>query len=74
MSTTFLVTSLYYTHWEMMRLTHWPEFDGLRIHQLRTLPIDYIRSYGMLDKRQCGQVAAKAWGLPIQLSDIGQAC
>ena len=55
MSTMFLVTSPY-NHQEMMKQTHWPEFDGLRLHHLRTLPVGYIRSYGMLDKRQCGQL------------------
>ena len=55
MSTMFLVSNPY-SHWEMMKLTHWPEFDGLRIHHLRTSPVGYIRSYGMLDKRQCGQL------------------
>ena len=51
----FLVIGLY-SHREMTKPTHWPEFDGLRIHYLRTLPDGYIRSYGMLDKRQCGQL------------------
>jgi len=37
-STMFLVTNPY-SHWEMMKLTHWPEFDGLRIHHLRTSPV-----------------------------------
>ena len=45
-----------YNHWEMMKQTGWLEFDGLRIHRLRTSPIGYIRNYGMLDKRQCVQL------------------
>ena len=55
MSTMFLVSNPY-SHWEMMKLTHQPEFDGLRIHHLRTSPAGYIRSYGMLDERQCVQL------------------
>jgi len=51
----FLVTNPY-SHREMTKLTHWPKFSGLRINHLRTLPIGYIRRYGMLDKRQCGQL------------------
>ena len=64
MSTRFLVISPY-SHWEM-KLTHWPEFNGLRIHHLRTLPVGYIRSYGMLDKRQCGQLL-KHEGCPYSI-------
>ena len=55
MSTLFLVTNPY-NHQKMTKWTHWPEFSGLRIPHLRTSPIGYIRSYGMLDKRQCGQM------------------
>ena len=51
----FLVTNPY-RHWEITKPTHWPEFDGLRIYHLRKMPVDYIRSYSMLDKRQCGQL------------------
>ena len=50
-----LVTTLY-SHWEMVKLTHWPKFDGLRIHHPRTPPPGYIRSSGMQDKRQCRQL------------------
>ena len=55
MSTVFLVTNPY-SHQEMMKPTHWPEFDGFRIHHLRTLPTGYIRICGMLDKKQYGQL------------------
>ena len=55
MSTVFLATNPY-IHWEMMKPTHWPKFNGLRIHHLRASPIGYIRNYGMLDKRQCVQL------------------
>ena len=65
MSTTCLVTNLY-NHQEMMKRTRWLEFDGLRIHHLRTLPVGYIRSYGMLDKRQCGHLL-KHEGCPYSI-------
>ena len=55
MSTMFLATNPY-SLWEMTKPTHWPEFDGLRIHHPRTVPADYIRSCGILDKRLCGQL------------------
>lgn len=42
MSAMLLGTSLYNQR-EMMKQAYWPEFDGLRIHHLRTLPIGYIR-------------------------------
>ena len=71
MSTVFLVTNPY-SHHEMMKLAHWLKFDGLRIHHLITLPTCYIRSCGMLDKRTWA--AAKAWVLPIQLSNTIKAC
>ena len=59
MSTRFLVTNPY-NHWEIMEQTHWPNFDVLRIHHLRTLSIGYVRGHGMLDKRQCGQLLKHA--------------
>ena len=54
-STTFLATNPY-SHQKTTKPTHWLEFDGLRIYHLRMLPAGYIRSCGMLDKRQCGQL------------------
>lgn len=54
-STTFVVISPY-SPLEMMKLTHCPEFDGLRIHHLRTSPTGCIRNCSMQDKRECGQL------------------
>lgn len=53
--TMFLASNLY-SHQEVTKPTHWPDFDGLRIHHLRALPAGYIRSCSMWDKRQCGQL------------------
>jgi len=55
MPTSFLVTNLH-SHQETMKLTHKLEFDGLRIHPLRTLPTGYNKSCSMQDKGQCGQL------------------
>ena len=53
MSPTCLVINIY-NHWEMMKQTRWLEFNGLRIHYLRTSPVGYIRNYDMLDKNNVG--------------------
>jgi len=55
MSTMFLATNLY-SHRKTMKLRRRLESNGLRIHHPRTSPVCYIRSCGMLDKRQCGQL------------------
>jgi len=55
MSTMFLATNIY-SHQEMMKPTHWLKFNVLRVQHLRILPTGYIRSCGMQDKRQRGQL------------------
>ena len=72
MSTTSLATN-FFSHWETVKLTHWLEFDGLEDSPSENITC-WLYQKLWHARQKTMWAAAKAWGLPIQLSDIIQEC
>jgi len=68
----FLATN-FFSHWETMKLTHWLQFDGLEDSPSENI-IRWLHRKLWHARQKTMWTAAKAPGLPIQLSDVIQAC